>query len=644
MISQNKLQHIFIITALSALLLQGCSSIPRPPESINSNATSTTSHFSSEWENFEDRIWLGNDMWATDIASWQIKSGKLLCKTTANNLHQLTLIRRKVTSDNKHFSMSITFDNRESQYGVAGFLLGISSIDLKNIEGKNIDSPGLFAGITQSGELVLQTSPTANRLHEELKSNSLSHSQTPKSSLDSTKIMLTAVPVGNRYTILLQYFDTEKSVEIARKTLWNVPASLIHGHPGLACLSPAQASPTPQNLPLSIMLDKWTAKGMSTVIEDDSESNIGPIIGAWHTLHKNTLRMNVQLMPVGKRLNIVKLQIISDEKWGTIAQSDIRSTDFSTAFTINNWDLIQDQPYRLEYGESLSDGSIRTHYWSGTIAAANEADTKVITIAEPLAHPHTHTLATLPNIYIFPPPSPPPHTHQNLTKLQEWYCWCFANREVGRNTCCLGIYNQSMTYRRVRVEIAKSAAPQEQTPEDDWQSWRDADMRLIYAPDMYQLVATRDDPENLSTENIADNQAIYSASSGIGYIEVNPATRSIIYNRITTEPDSTTKLGAPLPGWPITCMHNMAYDREHVGYLPAVEITGQSNAVIQVINENSGKLLYSLRSSGAAFLPRVFCIGHYTMNIGNPETSTKQSFPNLTPRAPGETPPIKVTL
>jgi hypothetical protein len=88
----------------------------------------------------------------------------------------------------------------------------------------------------------------------------------------------------------------------------------------------------------------------------------------------------------------------------------------------------------------------------------------------------------------------------------------------------------------------------------------------------------------------------------------------------------------------------MAYDREHVGYLPAVEIMGQSNAVIQVINENNGKLLYSLRSNGAAFMPRVFRIGHYTMNIGIPETGSKKTFPNLTPRAPGETPPIRVTL
>ena len=201
-----------------------------------------------------------------------------------------------------------------------------------------------------------------------------------------------------------------------------------------------------------------------------------------------------------------------------------------------------------------------------------------------------------------------------------------------------------MTYKRVRVEIAKSAAPQEQIPQDDWNGWSGADMKLIYAPDMYSLTAARDESDNPSPEELDDNKAIYFASSGIGYVKVTPATRSITYNRIATEASSATKEGEPLPGWPITCKHNMAYDREHVGYLPAVEIMGRSNALIQVINENTDKLVYSIRSGGTAFLPRIFSVGHYTMNIGEPETATKQRFPNLTPRAPGETPAIRITL
>lgn len=690
--SQKTLQKPILATALLALLLmQGCispldhrhqslatSHSPALYSSKSDGGPLATSPFISEWQKFEDRIWVGNDMWAADITSWQIKSGKLICQTTEDDFRQLTLLARKVTPNNRSVSMSIILDNTStvSQYGAAGFLLGIPPPNLNNITGKNIDSPGLFAGITPSGKLVIQTSPTFNRMRELLESyespqNKLSDttsstgvSPVPNNSQQnylpaSTKIMLTVAPVGNRYTILLQHFNTDISAELDRQTLWNVPASLIHGYPGLACISPAHS-------PLSTTFNKWTIRGTSTVATTDDESTTGPIVGAWHTLHKNTLRMTVQLMPVGKRLNIVKLQTFTDGEWKTTAQSEIRATDFTATFSINNWDINKEQPYRLEYGESLSTGNIRNHYWSGTIASANESDKTSITIAEPtprqysprlppggaskpratqrVAHTTHVSPSPTPDISIFYNITPPPHTCQNLAKLQEWYRWCFTNRELGRNTPCLGIYNQTMTYRRIRIEIAKSADPQQQIHQDDWNNWSEADMKLIYAPDMYSLTATRDAPEQPSPEDAEENKALLYADSGIGYIEVNPATRDITYNRIATKSTSTTKVGKPLPGWPISCKHNMAYDREHVGYLPAIEIMGKPNAVIQIINENNDKLVYSLRSGGTAFLPRVFNIGHYIMHIGEPETTSKHTFPNLTPRALSEAPTIRVAL
>ncbi len=553
------LKPILATVLLAVLLMQGCLSTPsqRPSPLAASHSPLVTRHFSSEWQNFEDRTWVGNNMWASDIASWQIKSGKLICQTTADNLQQLTLLTRQITTGNKPVSMSIIFDHtsRETQYGAAGFLLGIPPPDFNNITGKNIDSPGLFAGITPSGELVLQTSPTMNRLRKILKPN---NSQQNKTS-DSTKIMLTAMPIGNRYTILLQHFDTDTSVELTRQTLWNVPASLVHGFPGLACI-PSTQSNSPRkdgtslagladaakrkqlqtrgmfhpeatrHLPLNIMFDEWTVNGANTVVETDAESKTGPIVGAWHTLHKNSLRMTVQLMPVGKRLNIVKLQIFANANWKTISQMEINSADFTATFSINNWDITKEQPYRLEYGESLSDGSIRTHYWSGTISAASDSDTSSLIIAEATPYAYspslplkdasllratrrvahtTHKYLPPPDILIFYNTTPPSHNLQNLAKLQEWYRWCFANREFGRNTSCLGIYNNSMTYKRVRVEISKSAAPQEQIPQDDWNSWCEADMKLIYAPDMYSLTATRDESDNPSSEELSDNKAIY---------------------------------------------------------------------------------------------------------------------------------------
>jgi hypothetical protein len=160
-------------------------------------------------------------------------------------------------------------------------------------------------------------------------------------------------------------------------------------------------------------------------------------------------------------------------------------------------------------------------------------------------------------------------------------------------------------------------------------------MKIICAPDMFRLVAGI----NVADSDDQTDEAA-AADSGIGYVQIDAAARSAVYNRI----DCSGKRVKSYPGWPIKCKYSAAYNRNHVGYLPAVEIMGRSNAVIQVINENTGELVYSVRSSGTVLLPHVFEVGHYCLNAGDPELGLKRSFTGLTPGSSKKTDAIRVAL
>ena len=58
------------------------------------------------------------------------------------------------------------------------------------------------------------------------------------------------------------------------------------------------------------------------------------------------------------------------------------------------------------------------------------------------------------------------------------------------------------------------------------------------------------------------------------------------------------------------------YGREAVAYLPTLKVTGMDDPVVQVIDEGSGEILYTLRIKGQEFRPKVFRKGKYTVKVG----------------------------
>lgn len=86
--------------------------------------------------------------------------------------------------------------------------------------------------------------------------------------------------------------------------------------------------------------------------------------------------------------------------------------------------------------------------------------------------------------------------------------------------------------------------------------------------------------------------------------------------RITFECWPRFSTGAQFPGWPITVRSEDNDGRKPAAWLPALTIEGTDRPVVQVIDESSGEILYTVRAGSNQFQPYVFSQGAFTVKIG----------------------------
>ena len=108
-------------------------------------------------------------------------------------------------------------------------------------------------------------------------------------------------------------------------------------------------------------------------------------------------------------------------------------------------------------------------------------------------------------------------------------------------------------------------------------------------------------------------------AAGFGIIRFNKVTREITFECWPRNVDIQDPDAQQYPGWPKTIKQTDNYGRKAAAYLPTLNITGQLNPVVQVIDESNDEVVYTLRIPGTSFSPKVFSDGVYTIKIGEGE-------------------------
>jgi hypothetical protein len=87
----------------------------------------------------------------------------------------------------------------------------------------------------------------------------------------------------------------------------------------------------------------------------------------------------------------------------------------------------------------------------------------------------------------------------------------------------------------------------------------------------------------------------------------------------------------PYEGWPVSFDQRDGYGRPAVGTLPTFVVTGMADPVVQVENEVTGEIVYTLRVKGTRFAPPVFEAGRYAVRLGEPGSDRWQTYSGVSP-------------
>ncbi len=124
----------------------------------------------------------------------------------------------------------------------------------------------------------------------------------------------------------------------------------------------------------------------------------------------------------------------------------------------------------------------------------------------------------------------------------------------------------------------------------------------------------KNDPVQQSEEE--DKVQLTTRAAGFGVVRFNKSTREITMECWPRKKDITDPETRQYEGWSLTIKQEDNYGRKAVAYLPTLKFKNMTDPVVQVIEEKTGQVVYTLRILGKSFRPKVFCKGAYTVHVG----------------------------
>ncbi len=116
-------------------------------------------------------------------------------------------------------------------------------------------------------------------------------------------------------------------------------------------------------------------------------------------------------------------------------------------------------------------------------------------------------------------------------------------------------------------------------------------------------------------------EALYDRVPGYGIIRFKRDTRTITAEAWPRWIHPSDEDAVQYPGWPVTVTQESNYGREAAGYLPPVDVSGITEPVLTLVDENSMDTVYTIRPATLPFQAKVFDITtSYTVIIGDQAT------------------------
>ena len=114
--------------------------------------------------------------------------------------------------------------------------------------------------------------------------------------------------------------------------------------------------------------------------------------------------------------------------------------------------------------------------------------------------------------------------------------------------------------------------------------------------------------------------------------------------RLQIDPENLTPADQ-FPGWPKKIHFTDNYARQAAAHLPVLQVKGMTNPVVQVTNERSGEIEYTIRVQGTTFRPKIFdADATYSVSVGQPDTGTNKTVKGVVPLTDNNAGSLKFTF
>jgi len=431
------------------------------------------------WSGVPDRPWPGPELWPNRVQDWVVR-GERLEAELALPMRTVHLLTREVDLQRGEVSVRIEMglgaspgagETRGSdaeapgedlpRVSAAGMLLGAGGTELDPrrrslIHHSSGPGGGLFLGVDANGYLF------ASDFSGEM--GPMARSAIPLDDTGALRLSVRVVPEGGggRVTLLASSLDTgEESVSLDAGIL---PVSALSG--GVALVAHA---PQPDGPKAWFRRVQMEGDGLEVL----ANGRLGPVLGAMHTLSRDTMRLTAQLFPVSGPLDgsgptfpdSVLLETRDEGgRWGTAGRSPVEVPGYTATFRVEDWPSGRDVSYRLTYLPGPGRGGGGDSY-EGTVRAEPISKEEVVVaaftgnhnVASPgvdqgsfdwihhLWFPHeevvAHVKAHAPDFLFFSgdqvyegaSPTAADYQHPYGDYLYKWYLWLWAFRDLTRD-------------------------------------------------------------------------------------------------------------------------------------------------------------------------------------------------------------------
>lgn len=137
----------------------------------------------------------------------------------------------------------------------------------------------------------------------------------------------------------------------------------------------------------------------------------------------------------------------------------------------------------------------------------------------------------------------------------------------------------------------------------------------------------------LAYANPEDRQDELKRADGYGIARFHKKDRTVTFEcwpRFCNVADGDK---AQFPGWPLTVRMDDNDGRVPVGWLPELTVSGSASFVVQVVEDATSEILYTVRVDGPTFRAPVYSDGTHTLRVGKdqPESGTFSQLKHSTP-------------